>query len=414
MSNSFNVYLQKANQNKSRQHNQRLVLRTIYEREKISRADISRVTNLTRTTVSEIASGLIEIGLIEECGVAKSQGGRPPTFLKISENSRNLICVDLSGDAFTGAIVNLSGEIINRIQMPAYRQDKDDATFLVYELIDNLISMVTEPVLGIGIGTPGLVDPDRGIVNEAVNLNWRNFHLTNELMKKYKLPVYIANDGQVSALAEFTFGKNNSENNLILIKIGRGVGSGIVINRNLHYGDKFGAGEIGHIKIVEDGELCRCGNYGCLETLVSNTAIITKAKKIIKNNLGSNSSDSIDDQLDITIDDVVRAYEAGEEGIIELVKSTGRYLGVAIANIISILNINTIVISGEVAMFGNGLISEIEQYVKGASLSILSNEMRISTSLLGEDSVILGVSSLILRNELGLFNKIERHSFTKP
>ncbi len=392
----------KATQEGTRKHNQRLVFKTIYDSEEISRVDISRITGLTRTTVSDITSGLIKNGRIEESRIAKSRGGRPPILLKISENSRYLIGIDLADSEFRGAVINLRGKIIHRYNLPVFECSGDEALSLVYKLIDELIAKADRPILGIGIGTPGLMDPKQGVVYDAVNLGWHNLQLGELLREKYCLPIYLSNDCQVSALAEFTFTNKNSENNLALIKIGLGVGSGFILNRQLYYGDNYGAGEIGHVKIVEVGDRCRCGNYGCLETLVSSNVFIRNARRIMQGNRESTLNNLVEKPEDIDMDIILQAYEAGDQDILKLVNQAGKNLGVAITHVVSILNINNIVIAGDIARFGDGLTLAIEKYVNQGILSNLSKETRISISKLDKDIVILGASSMVLSHELGL------------
>ncbi|MEW5960964.1 MAG: ROK family transcriptional regulator, partial [Chloroflexota bacterium] len=259
---------EKATRQQTKEHNKRLIFKTIYDQGQISRADIARLTQLTRATVSSLVGELIEAGLVKEIGYEPSRGGKPGTLLSLINDSRSLIGVDLANSEFRGAVINLRGEVKHRLSWPIHDTNGEAALALVYELIDALAARADRPLLGIGIGTPGLMNPQRGLVRRAVNLDWADLPLGNLLEQRYDLPVYIANDSQVAALAEYTFGKGQNNSNLIVVKVGRGIGAGILLNGQLFYGDGFGAGEIGHIKIEEDGELCRCGNFGCLETSV--------------------------------------------------------------------------------------------------------------------------------------------------
>ena len=254
----------KATQEQTKEHNKALILSTIYKEKTLSRAEVARVTGLTRSTVSEIVGELLGAGLVLEKGPGPSVGGKPPILLGMIPDARHIIGIDLASGEFRGAIVNLLGEIKHRVHIAIGEQSGEKALEFVFQLIDNLLAMTERPVLGIGIGAPGLMDSDQGIVRNAVNLEWVDFPLGKILRDRYHLPVYISNDSQLSATAEYNFGENHRIPNLLLIKVGRGVGAGIILNQQLFYGDGFGAGEAGHIKVDEDGELCRCGNRGCL------------------------------------------------------------------------------------------------------------------------------------------------------
>ena len=191
--------------------------------------------------------------------------------------------IDLADSVFRGATVNLRGEIKKRAQKPAENGDGEIALSLVFELIDQLLSDSEVPVRGIGVGAPGLMNPVKGLVRRSVNLDWRNLHLRDLLEERYKLPCYIANDCQAAALGEYTFGENNHTTDMAVVKVGRGLGSGIIMNGALFFGQGYGAGEIGHLVVVEDGEVCACGNRGCLETTASTRAIVKQAQEIARN-----------------------------------------------------------------------------------------------------------------------------------
>ena len=192
---------QKATSKQTKAYNTRLVLRTIYDHDRISRADIARATGLTRPTVSDAVAGLSRRGLVEEVGQGPSAGGKPPILLSVIDDSRHAIGIDLASDEFRGAVVNRRGEIRHRASLPLDGRDGEVALERVYELVDHLLSATGSPLLGIGIGTPGLMDPTKGIVRRAVNLDWQDLPLRSLLKQRYGLPLYLANDPQVAALA---------------------------------------------------------------------------------------------------------------------------------------------------------------------------------------------------------------------
>ena len=271
--------MQKPTPRRARVRNTQIILKTIYGNGPISRAEIARVTNLTPPTVSDVVASLIEIGLVDEIGLAPSTSGRRAILLKVVDDSRQLIGVDLSRSDFRGALANLRGKITHRIDLQLLGRDGDAALELVYELVDELIKLANRPLLGIGIGAPGLVDAASGVLVQSVNLNWRYIPLGNLLQKRFSLPVYMANDSQVGALGMHTFGKQPEDGlPLVVINLGLGVGAGIIIEGKLLHGSPVGAGEIGHITVVSDGEKCACGNYGCLETIASSRSIIKRVQ----------------------------------------------------------------------------------------------------------------------------------------
>lgn len=393
---------QKATLQQTRAHNTRLVLKTIFDQDRISRADIARATGLTRPTVSAAVTSLRRRGLVEEVGQGPSAGGKPPILLSVMDDSRHAIGIDLASDEFRGAVINLRGEIRHHAALPLEGRDGDAALARVYELIDQLVAASSSPLLGIGIGTPGLMDPVKGIVRQAVNLDWHDLPLRSLLKKRYGLPLYVANDSQVAALAEFTFGAAKATDNLVVIKVEHGIGAGIVLNGRLFHGDTFGAGEIGHVVVTDNNVRCRCGNTGCLETVASNQAIIRRAQAVARDNPHSYLHQLVSRPEEIGISEVCRAVEAGDELMRQEIATVGRYLGIAVAGLIGVLSIRTVMITGSIACLGQFLLDAIQQEMVKRSLSIVARETRLGISTMGPEIVILGAAAQVLTNELGL------------
>ncbi len=394
--------MKKATLQQTKIHNKRLVLRIIYDREKISRADVARITGLTRATVSSSVRELIDEGYVIEKELGASKGGKPPILLSFEKNNKFIIGVDLGESEFKGALVNLRGEIIERAYMPNHSESENSALEIIYKLIDSLIERSHRDILGIGIGTPGIIDSERGFVHHAVNLNWRGVALGDLLKFRYKRPVYIANDSQVAALGEFTFGKNKNLDNLVVLIVSRGIGAGIVINRKLYCGEEFGAGELGHMKVVENGKLCRCGNYGCLETVASLQAILDKAKEMVMNGRNLFLKSLVSSSKDVDINMLLKAYKSGDISVKSLITEAGRYLGLAVANLVSILNIRKIVVAGSAIPFGEDLLNPLREEIKKSSLQWISEKTSVEITSLGSDIVILGSASLVASKELWL------------
>lgn len=394
--------MKKATIEQIKQHNLRLVLKTIYDRQITSRAEIARLTHLTRTTVSDAVSNLINQGLVEEIGYGPSAGGTRPMLLRIVNDSRLLIGIDLANEEFRGALINLRGEIKYQSILPINGRKGEAAILLVFELIDQLFQAAQGTLLGIGIGTPGLMDANQGIIRNAVNLDWINLPLRKLLQEKYDLPIYIANDSQVAALGEFTFGTREHGANLIVVKISRGISAGIVLNNQIYYGDNYGAGEIGHVTVCENGEECGCGHTGCLETIVSSQSIVKHAQQIASTNPKSFLLNFSPEPKSIGFETVLKAFRAGDPTIIALINEAGYYLGKSLSNMVSILNIQDILIAGVMSPFGDAFLLPIRQTLKNSSLPPLAAGTHIAYASLGEDIVVLGAGAMLLANELGM------------
>lgn len=383
--------------------NSRLVLKTLYERGPISRADIARATQLTPPTISDVVVDLMAGGLVEEVGHGPSTGGKRPILLTVVDDSRHLIGLDLARGDFRGAVINLRGELNHRIELPLRERNGDVALALVYKLVDTLVQTADRPLLGIGIGAPGLVDAVNGVVRRAVNVDWRDVPLRQLLQERYGLPVYIANDCQVAALAEYTFGDGGAGKDLVVINVGYGVGAGIILGGRLLYGSPCGAGEIGHITAVEGGERCQCGNFGCLETVVSSRSIIRRAQAIALNDSWSELRRFSAFPEAITLDAICEALHGGDESVEQLVVQAGRSLGVAAANLVGVLGSCRILFAGSVTCLGPLLLDTIREEMGRRSLAPLARGTEVDFVSVGTDIVLLGASALVLSHELGLF-----------
>ncbi|MGB5845073.1 MAG: ROK family transcriptional regulator [Anaerolineales bacterium] len=387
----------------ARVRNSQLILKTIYGNGPLSRADLARETSLTPPTVSDVVASLIESGLVEEVGLAPSSSGRRPILLRVVDGSRQLIGIDLSREDFRGALVNLRGQIGYRKDLPLEGRDGDAALALVYDLVDVLVERATNPVLGIGIGAPGLVDAANGVLQQSVNLNWRYIPFAKLLRKRYNLPVYMANDSQAGALAIYIFSQLPKKGlPLVLIELGWGVGAGIIVNGQLLHGSPVGAGEIGHITINPDGDQCACGNYGCLETIASSRSIIKRVRMLAKNNPKSAITNLVSDPEQIDMDTISLALETGNEDVHQVIKEAGEALGIAASNLIGVLGSCQILIHGSVARFGQLLLDPMREVMDQRTLPSLARGSEIGIASIESDIVIQGASALILQNELGV------------
>jgi glucokinase-like ROK family protein len=396
--------MKKATQQHTKRHNRDLVLQTVFGRETVSRADIARITGLTRTTVSQIVSGLLAEGLVEEVGVGSSRGGKSPILLSLAKDSRHLIGLDLAQDRFCGALVNLRGEIRTTVDLPVPPRDGDAALASVYELVDALVAAASRPLVGIGVGTPGLVDARRGVVLNAVNLNWRDLPLGQLLSERYGLPAQVLNDSQAAALGEHTFGEGHPpDESLVVVNVRHGIGAGIILNGQLYHGDGGGAGEIGHVAVAaESGVPCRCGNVGCLETLASKRAVVERARALAPESGDGGLARNPDA---ITFDSLVQAFETGDPLARRVVCDAGRYMGLAVSGLVGTLNVQRIVIAGEMARFGAPLLDVIRETMARTALARLAGATRVDFEHLGHNEIILGASALILRDYSLLFRR---------
>src|SRR5436190_1720628 len=275
---------QKATVSHLKKHNEILVLREIYNRAGISRVEIADATNISRPSVTEITGGLIQRGLIQELGPqVRETVGKKPTLLAFNADAYNMVCVIINETSIVGALLDLRARPIEQNSAPL---DNTGATKVVDQLsgvIRPLIRLANRPILGIAVGTPGIVEPNTGTVQLAANLGWKNLPLGQQLTKRFKLPVCVGNDSDLIMLGEHRFGTAQGDKDLIVVKVDVGIGVGILSDGRIIRGNSNSAGELGHAPFLMLEDECVCGRKGCLETLVSWWGLKRHAAAIIAN-----------------------------------------------------------------------------------------------------------------------------------
>jgi predicted NBD/HSP70 family sugar kinase len=394
----------KATHQRTRAINEGLVLRTLYDLGPISRADVARVTGLTRTTVSDVVAAFLGEGLVEEIGRGPSSGGKAPILLQVVAGSRLVIGLDLGERAFVGALVDLRGDIHARLEVPIVGRDGAAALAAVDRLVDELIALAPSvSVLGIGVGTPGLVDTASGAIRWAVNLEWEDLPLAEHLTARTGLPAYVANDSRAAAMGEHLFDlAHRGSPNLVAIKIGQGIGAGIVLGGEPFYGDGFGAGEIGHTSVVDDGGACHCGRFGCLETVASSRAIVAGATEIAAAAPDGFLGRRLAGAGVLALEDIVEGIEAGDEDCRRIAAAAGRWIGRAVGTLTGTLDIHHVVLLGSVTHLGAPWLDAVRDEAMRHALGLLARNVRIEIGGRAEDVVLLGASALLLSRELGL------------
>jgi predicted NBD/HSP70 family sugar kinase len=441
----------KATHQQTRAHNAALVLRALYDHSPISRAQVARMSGLTRTTVGEVVGGLIDEGLAREVGRGPSTGGKAPILLELIDGARHVIGLDLGEFVFRAALVDLRGQVQRTIERPVVGLDGERSLQVVHELIDELSGHSLATLLGIGVGTPGIVDAATGTIRWAVNLDWQDLPLGEILRTRHGVPVEVANDSRAAALAIELF-SGSRHANLVAIKVGAGIGAGVILGGELFHGDGFGAGEIGHVVVDDDGAECRCGRFGCLETVASSRAILRRATEAAHadpesplgrrlalieveaaaavaradgssattprdtreggGNRTTNGADTTPNPGDGTtngaapaglgLEDVRAAIEAGDEGARRIVVTAGRFLGQAVAGLIGALDVEHIVLHGSVAQFGEPWLEAVRDEARRRSLGLLWRDVEVTLAAPIGDLVVMGASALLLTAELGL------------
>lgn len=359
-------------QEDARRHHRALLLQQLFGGGPASRADLARATALTRVTVSDLVGEMVRDGLVEELGApahdpAQSRVGKPPTLVGFVPDAAHVVCLDLSvDDTMTGALVDLAGTVLVRRAIDTGGATGADALTLVHRLAADLVAEATRPVLGIGVGTPGVVDAD-GTVLDAPNLGWQDVHLARSLREELTLPVFVANDANTAALAEHTFG-HAGEGGLMLVRVGKGVGAGLILGGQLLHGHRAAAGEIGHVVIDPAGAACACGRVGCLETVLG----------------------------------VPHLRQRLEHDGPDALAGVGELLGTVLAPVVGTLNLHELVLSGPTDLLDGPLSEAVHTTIRRNTMAVSGDHLVVRTSTLGEDVVLVGAAALVLAGELGV------------
>lgn len=369
------------------------VLGAIRRQEPISRVEIAARTGLGKSTVTGVVSRLLALGLVREVGAAESSGGRRPILLELNPTSRLAIGVKLAPGSVTTAACDLHARPIarSRREFAVKRGEAAVMEALVGSIQDALRAAggTAPDALGVGVALPGIVDPVTGTSISSHLLDWADFPLRERLEQEIGLPVFIDNDANAYALAEWSYGAGRNVSDLVAVTVGIGVGSGIVAGGQLYRGAISGAGEIGHITIQEGGPLCRCGNQGCLEALASDVAISRRAQEL---GLLGRTSDPVQAR-----EAVATKAAAGDRTAIAILAEAGSHLGTGIANAVNLLNPKMIVLGGEaVEQAGDFLLPSARAAIARQAFSVLARDVLVVRGRLGADAWLMGAASLVL------------------
>jgi predicted NBD/HSP70 family sugar kinase len=357
----------------ARAHNRALVLQSLYRAAGMSRADLAREVGLTRVTISDLVADLIAQNLVVELGIRNdARPGKPATLIDINRTGFSIVGIDLSYDSiFRGALMDLDGTVLHREQMDVSGISGQAAVEAVTELLDRLIQRATAPVLGVGVGSPGVVSAD-GTVLSAPNLGWTDVPLQATLRAHCALPVQVANDANVAALAERTFAGGDAD--MILVRVGRGVGAGVVVAGQLVQGARSAAGEIGHVVVGTDGGAqCACGKEGCLETWLAIP------------------------RLQARLDDA-----AGDDARAAVLAAGGERLGIALAPVVGALNLGEVVLSGPLDLLDGTLLASTAETLRNRTMADFHGDLTLRMTTLGRDIVVLGAAVTVLTGQLGV------------
>uniref|UniRef100_C5D498 ROK family protein n=1 Tax=Geobacillus sp. (strain WCH70) TaxID=471223 RepID=C5D498_GEOSW len=371
--------------------NKQIVLKLIREKNNISRAEIAKITGLNKATVSALVDELISEHFVSESGIGVSTGGRRPLMLRFNEAAGSLIGIELGVNYIYAVLTDLNAEIIWEKMCPFRANEKQET------IIEKMIAMIHEAIrqapttpygiMGIGIGVPGIVDAEEGLVVFAPNLHWDHVSLSSILQKQWpNYPIIIENEAKLAALGEKWFGAGKEFANFVYVSAGIGIGAGVIIHNQLYRGIDGIAGEIGHHVIDVHGFRCSCGNNGCWEMYAS--------EKYIQRRLEQEHYHSMLEGFSV---EKVRALaESGDKQMAQILAEVGHYLGIGILHIIYAYNPEAVIVGSTIGKAGKWVLEPAREEVEKRILVKNGNGPFIIPSQLLEKSCAIGAVASVL------------------
>ncbi|HKY56103.1 MAG TPA: ROK family protein [Anaerolineales bacterium] len=374
----------------------------------ISRSDLAEEMGLTRPAVTVIVNDLIANAIILETENRMTSTGRPPVVLEINPERGLVAAIDMGAMHLSVALGDFSARILEETEVAFKIADGPTECLKAADRVLNELlqkrGVSTTDLAAVGVGVPGPVISEKGtVMAPPIMPGWDRYPIRKTLEDQWGTAVTLNNDAELGALGEWAYGAGRGEKNLAFIKVGSGIGAGLIINKQIYAGTTGSAGEIGHLTVDENGPLCACGNHGCLEAFAGGHAIAAQAKKLVTSGKRTLLSET---KLDsITARDVVEAARRGDLAAQEILKRSGTFVGIAIAGLINLINPSTVIIGGGVAQVGDLLTGPIRQAVHARSLRASEHGVRITMAMLGRRSSLIG--ALVQAISIAIHNAVE-------
>lgn len=362
----------------------------------ISKAMIAKMTRLTPATVTNITAKLMEWGLILEDSIGESSGGRRPLLLKINPQIAQVIILHIRSEKIMGYVVDPGLGVQYSENKKIKGLKKEEVLTVMLEMIAQCQLFATARVVAIGVVIRGPVRNPEGISVFAPSIGWKNMPLKTIIEEKFSLPAFIENDAKALLNGEYYYGAVKGADSMILLKVSHGIGSGMMLNSRIYRGINGSAGEVGHTTIDISGPVCSCGNYGCMEALASENALVDMVVKSIKEGQPSLVHTLAKGELtNVTANLIYRAADMGDELAIRMLGKIARYLGIGIANLVNIFNPKIVIIGGGIVGARQYIEDIVKQTVLDRSFESCSGVLEIQFSALATVNTMKGVADMV-------------------
>lgn len=394
-----------------RAHNASLLLRLVWAAtEGTSRADLARTTGLSRSTTSAIVSELLEAELVSEGRARKAKGsGQPPVILRFHEEGFGIVGLELGASHLACILMDPRGQVLHRASEHFDVQGDPVGTMeRAHRLVGAALAAAAgRRIIGLGLAVPSPLDNERPEELSARILPaWKGHRPMAELAARWQLPVFVDNDANLGALAEHWWGAAQDVDCATYIKVATGVGAGHIVDGRLFRGANGIAGEIGHTAVAgAGGHRCRCGLTGCLEAEIGSYAIVTR----VRERLADHPDSVLAGQDDLTLAHVVAAAHDADPLALSVVAEAGRNLGIAVANLVNLMNPARVVIGGRLATADGALLGPLVDTMKQRALASSVEKTEVRLTALGSDHIAIGAATLVLEAALA-----SPATFTRP
>jgi glucokinase-like ROK family protein len=363
----------------------------------LSKAQLADRLQVSRTTVAAEVGRLSEVGLAQEAGPAASRGGRRSTLVDLSQDIRFAgISIGATGMS-VGVTDGRLAVLATRTRPCDIRQGPEAVLAVALELVREVLDEVgVDQPMGAGVGVPGPVDFNRGVsVSPPIMPGWDGYPVRDAVSRELGCPVVLDNDVNVLAVGEQHAGVAKGAQDFLYVKIGTGIGCGIVIDGELYRGVNGCAGDIGHIRVEDFGPTCACGNTGCLEAYSGGAALARDATVAARSGRSPVLAALLEQNGELTAADVGHAVAQGDAQAVQLIRDSGRHIGQVLAGLVSFFNPGLIVIGGRVTGLGHALLAEIRGVTYRRSLPLATGNLPIVLSELGDEGGVIGAARLI-------------------
>lgn len=394
------------NYNFLRQQNLIGIMHYLYENAPISRVDLSRLTRLNKTTVSSLIEELLENDFVREVGIEKTSGaGRNSVLLDVNPNLGNIVSGEIGGNFIHVICTDFSAKIVWQRKEPLPKSGWEDAREQLLGILREAVEFAETrgKLLGLALGVHGLFEKARGTLLLAPNSGWKNIPLLSIFRENFQTDIFIDNEANLAAYGEQFFGAAKGFNEVLYVSLGRGLGGGIVLGGKIYNGASGIAGEFGHMTLKPDGLLCNCGNYGCWETEVNQTALIRHLKELKgTKNLSTNDSN-------FSIGEIVKAAEQGDAQTLEALNRIGRQLGIGLASLLNALNPQLIVFGGELSAAAAYILPAARTEMESRSLKWALNASEMTIARFGSNAAIMGGVGVVFQSVLTSLSGLKRN-----